>query len=180
MKVYLSVCLLFLSLHTFSQTANKDLASFKYKNSVQFELGGHGLVYSLNYERKLINRNKFKTTAQVGFSYYPAFTGIIKFWMPITINEIYSFSKKHHVEFGAGYTFTYEKFNKPNDDEKMSFLAFRLGYRYQFNEGKYTFRAAFTPLVELHTKPINSNALMLYKRVIYFHPLVGIAFGYNF
>ena len=48
------------------------------KNSIQIELGGHGLFYSINYERIIINGDRFKTTGQLGISYYPPNTGIIE------------------------------------------------------------------------------------------------------
>lgn len=126
-------------------------------------------MYSVNYESVLINRNRDKTTAQVGFSYYPPFTGNIKFWMPITASELYSFSKEHHIEFGVGCVFAMESYYNP-DNESVIFGACKLGYLYLFKEGKHTFKAAFTPLFEFHALLKN----------IGFIPLGGVSFGYNF
>ncbi len=76
--------------------------NFRKKNSIQLEAGGHGMFYSINYERIIFNADKFKTAAQAGFSYYPKITGVRDFWIPLLVNEIFSF-QKHHIELGAGY-----------------------------------------------------------------------------
>jgi len=80
----------------------KSSSKFQNKNSFQLDLGGHGLFYSINYERILLNANKFKTASQFGISYYPVTTSIRDIWMPLGLNEILSFGK-HHIEAGIGY-----------------------------------------------------------------------------
>ncbi len=142
---------------------------FIYKNSAQVELGGHGLVYSLNYERILVNGQRFKTTGQVGFAYYPASNEsdpckycVRNSRIPIVINEIFSFSK-HHIELGVGYVFI----RMPPGAYSVGsggYFTGRLGYRYQKPNGHLIIRIGFTPIFR------NYN----------FYPIGGLAIGYSF
>ena len=72
--------------------------NFIYKNSLQFELGGYGGIYSVAYERIIFNKVNYKTTTQIVFSYYPPKTDLIAIFIPIVFNELVSFNK-HHLEF---------------------------------------------------------------------------------
>lgn len=101
MKIHLFFTIIIYSPLLFAQQKNSAPTKFDNKNSVQLEAGGHGMIYSLNYERILISGDRFKTAAQVGISYYPPSWGYIELWMPIGINEILSFGN-HHVEAGLG------------------------------------------------------------------------------
>jgi hypothetical protein len=152
--------------------AQNEASIFENKNSVQLEFGGHGAFYSVNYERLILNKPRFKTTGQVGFSYYPPKTGTIDLWMPILVNELYSFGK-HHIELGAGYIFTNEALRDGNlnaiSRSWNGFLTGRIGYRYQKPAGRFLIRVAFTPVIEVQN--INESG---------FHPLAGVSFGYSF
>ncbi len=145
--------------------------SFNHKNSAQIEVGGHGLFYSLNYERILINGSQFKTTAQGGISFYPKHTGVRDFWIPIVVNELFSFTK-HHLELGVGHVFireaTRDMENNPINWYWSGVFTGRIGYRYQQPAGRIIIRIGFTPFLEYEDR---------YKE---FYPSGGIAFGYNF
>ena len=148
---------------------NVPTGQLDYKNSIQSELFGHGLYYSINYERILFNDQLFKTTGQIGFSYYPESTGLIELWIPVLLNELISFDK-HHIEMGAGYIFTNETdTNTLPDSERVwgGFFTGRIGYRYQKPTGRFIVRLAFTPIIE-------------YKDIKEFHPSGGLSFGYAF
>lgn len=157
---------------TFLPGFSQDMSSNKFqnKNSFQLDLGGHGLFYSVNYERILINGNRFKTASQIGISYYPASTGIRDIWMPIGVNEILSFGK-HHIEAGLGYIVIREATRDPenNPDEWFwsGIMSGRIGYRYQKPGGRLILRAAFTPFMEHGTAHE-------------FHPSGGLSVGYSF
>jgi hypothetical protein len=141
---------------------------FQHKNSIQLELFGHGAFYSVNYERILLNGEKFKTTGQAGFAWYPPATDVREFWLPFSINELVSFNQ-HHVEFGLGTAFTNEEMQRltgENTRDWSTFLTGRVGYRYQKPEGRFIFRIGFTPLYEL-----DGNELQ---------PWGGVSFGYSF
>lgn len=76
----------------------KDDGKFLYGNSIHFEAGGHGLVYSLNYERNIINTRHFKTSMQVGLSLYPAALDLVSnVLIPYSINQLFSLNQ-HHIE----------------------------------------------------------------------------------
>ena len=169
MKKHLTVFIL--SLITISAVPQqiKD-NSQQNKNSFQIELGGHGLVYSINYERILFNAQHFKTAAQIGFSYYPPSTGVRDIWMPVCINELYSLGN-HHIEGGVGYVVIREAIrdaeNNPDEWFWSGVFTGRIGYRYQKPEGHLVLRAGFTPFMEHGTAHE-------------FHPSGGVAVGYSF
>ncbi len=168
----LTVLFAVLTCKTYSQNMDTVNTKFFYKNSVQLELGGHGLFYSLHYERVLLNAQKWKTTVQGGAAYYPPQSGIIDIWLPLLLNELISFNK-HHIEFGLGYVFTNEAIRSENLEvisrEWHGFFTGRLGYRYQKPDGRFLLRVAFTPVFEYQ----NSTSLEM-------HPLGGLAVGYTF
>lgn len=143
---------------------------FQYKNNVQVELFGHGFFYSINYERFLLNNKRFMTAAQVGIAYYPESTGMIKLWVPIVVNELYSMGN-HHIELGGGVVFNdekweYEQLGEPKT-EYTFFYTGRLGYRYQNPESHFLVRIGFTPFLE----DFSWSG---------FHPSGGVAVGYAF
>lgn len=158
-----------LAIITYGQSPADSTLKFTNKNSVQFELFGHGMLYSLNYERILLNGEKFKTTGQVGFSYYPPSTDILDFWFPISINELISFNQ-HHLEIGAGCAFIYNAFRDANDAVVFwqwdNYIVGRIGYRYQKPDGRILWRVGFTPFYE----PPNHEI----------HPSGGLSVGYSF
>jgi hypothetical protein len=160
----------------------------QYKNSIQFDVGGHGLFYSLNYERILLNGNNFKTAAQAGISYYPASTGIRDVWIPISINELYTIGN-HHIEFGLGIVPIREAARDADNNPRYWFwsglFSGRIGYRYQKPGGRFLFRAGFTPVVEsgLEYTHLGESMDRTYTWVSGFRefiPLAGVSIGYAF
>ena len=127
------ISLLFIAVFHAAFCQDEESNTFQKKNSAQLDLGGHGLFYSVNYERILINGNRFKTASQLGMSYYPPSTGIIDLWMPLGINEIYSFGK-HHIEAGLGYIVTREALRDPENNPSEwywnGFMSGRIGYSF--------------------------------------------------
>lgn len=179
MKSILLTSFFFLLLqNAFGQTEKNSDSKFRYRNSAELELGGHGLFYSFNYERVLVNHNKLKTTLQAGLAYYPHSTNVNTVWIPVSINELISFGK-HHIELGVGvvdlkddgYYIGYSFGEFVRDNELAQGL--RLGYRYQKPQCKFLFKATFTPLFfySYYNKRIISSE---------WYPLGGITFGYNF
>jgi len=115
------------------------------KNSVELELFGHGLFYSFNYERLILNYKRFKTLGQIGIAYYPENTGIIPLWIPISINQLISFDF-HHFELGIGQVINNGGLSVGSAYE--AFGSFKIGYRYQKTGSRLLFKLAFTPLIE--------------------------------
>jgi hypothetical protein len=168
-KIFIIIIFATIKMSTFGQIATNPSLCFKNKNSIQFELFGHGLFYSFNYERILLNGQKFKTSGQAGISYYPPKTNIRDIWIPVVIDELYSFDR-HHLELGFGYVFVNEA-GRTSDYEVISrewngFLTGRIGYRYQMPDGRFIFRIGFTPLYEYEFNE--------------FHPSGGLTIGYSF
>ncbi|MEA3495542.1 MAG: hypothetical protein U9R42_05840 [Bacteroidota bacterium] len=152
------------------------------QNSVQIDLGGHGLLYSINYERIFINNNAFKTAGQIGISYYPPSSGIRDVWIPIGINELFSFNN-HHLETGLGLVIIREATRNIDNSPNYWFWSWlysgRIGYRYQKPNGRLILRVGFTPLLEtslLNESDINNVGGLRLE----FHPLPVVSIGYNF
>jgi hypothetical protein len=168
-NLILSSVLILLTLNLSGQDSESN--NFNFKNSLQIEAGGHGLFYSLNYERVIFNGNSFKTTAQAGISYYPQKTGIRDLWMPIVVNELFSFNK-HHLELGAGYVVIREAYRDLEGNPEFWFwsgiLTGRLGYRYQLPGRRIILRLGFTPFFEFEDHHYE------------FHPSGGLAIGFGF
>jgi hypothetical protein len=143
---------------------------FENANSIQLELLGHGLGYSLNYEYLFLNDYKLKTTLQAGIAYYLPNTGFIGLWVPVSVNEVISFYK-HHLELGIGLIFNKDRIEYDKWNNK--FGSFRIGYRYQKADSNYLFRFGFTPFIEYEKFPNGQT-------FIDFHPWAGIAYGYSF
>lgn len=179
MKKYLTIFFLILfSISALSQQTSDG--KFQNMNSLQLELGGHGLVYSLNYERVLFNGNRFKTTAQAGIAYYPAISRVRDVWLPIGINQLYSMGN-HHIEVGLGIVPIYESVrdseNLPTEWSWSGMLSGRIAYRYQKPDGRFIFRAGFTPVVE---SGWIDSAISHHGVFSEFHPLGGVSIGYGF
>jgi hypothetical protein len=138
-----------------SEAPVKGPRPYTFVNSVQLELGGAGVAYSLNYERILLNGRWLKTGIRGGLGITPPFQGesTPQVRIPILVNEQLSFGSQH-IELGAGvsimntYNFLFEKFGFMFG-RFTSFGVMSLGYRYQKPEGRLILKAAYTPMVSL-------------------------------
>ncbi len=172
MKIFISgFIVLSIAFSAYGQNSNNQ--PFQKKNSLQLELIGPTVFYSLNYERILINGERFKTAAQLGISYYPPSMGMRDLWIPMGVNEIISFGN-HHLEAGIGYMPIREAIRDEDLQVEEWFwsqmLTGRIGYRYQKPNGRLILRADFTPVLEIGNLG-NGDA---------FHPLGGVSVGYSF
>ncbi|MFK7758226.1 MAG: hypothetical protein AB8B53_14950 [Flavobacteriales bacterium] len=152
----------------------EDSKHFKFKSTdnIQIEAGGVGVFYSVMYEKFIVNRHRFKTSINMGGSYYGENANVVATALFYTnINQIYSISANHHLEIGIGLMGAKENLgNLPEfarQDNYIPFLSGRIGYRYQKPDGKLTIRAACTPLVE------NFSSQEVY-------PWPSLALGYAF
>lgn len=158
---------------SWAQKAPAEDLKWNHKNIAVFELGGPGLFYSLNYERILINAPRFKTSLQVGGSFYPKSTGTINLWLPITLQEIYSINPRNSIEIGAGIVpiREYSEGLPGYFDEYWAwgdpFYTARLGYRRFSEDQKWITKFSFTPIFEIY-----DGILM--------HPTGALSLGYCF
>lgn len=177
-QVCITLAVLFLSFPAISQNNLPSDQCLSRLNSVQLEAGGHAGYYSLNYERILTNAPKFKTSVQAGFAYYPAWTGLIEFWIPVALNGIYSIGNGYHLELGFGHSFTNEKLYYTLQSERTwgGFLTSRVGVRYQLPNSRLLARAGGVLFLSYPSSP--------QQRVVdggyAFHVLPGVALGYSF
>jgi hypothetical protein len=164
MRIITSVLLIItLSTSLFSQDTIRKAMPFVKKNSVQAELLGNGFyLFSVNYERIILNGSRFKTAGQIGIGGF--FSGEIN--IPIVINEIISFND-NHLEIGLGYIAI------PNAGNSIV-LTGRLGYRYQKPDSHFVFRLGFTPIIGMEKNGTSTDLV----RVLYYWG--GITFGYCF
>lgn len=157
---------------------------FYFKNNLQLEFGGHGLIYSVNYERLLVNTTKMKMIAKVGASYYNPIGGTIGFWFPFSVNGLCSFNQ-HHLEFGIGQILTRERIHSTNNNSLKNWDmlgSMTLGYRWQKPESRFLLRAAFTPFLIINYNqrqddPAGRNDPIFDSWLI---PSGAVSFGYAF
>lgn len=120
---------------------------FQNTNSINLEAFGHGLFYSISYEKIIINKFNYKLGGQIGVAPY-FYPGSIDLWIPISINYIKSFgiTKKHHLEGGIGHVFRYNQYYDGSIYSPWNtVITAKLGYRYQKPNGKWIFKIMFTP-----------------------------------
>jgi hypothetical protein len=127
------------------------------KNTLYLELFGPGLLYSLNYEREIVD----DVNLRIGFG-GAAWQGAGYFVLPLGATYSGIGNELHHFEVGATGTiiFAGDSFGT------ASSFAFQpiLGYRRQAEEGGYNFRAGLSPW-------ISSNGIM---------PWGYVSFGFSF
>lgn len=161
--------LLFLLLFSFIAV---DAVAQQARNGAYFELGGSGVVPTLNYERRVSER----WIGRVGFSYVESSTiddgetvdSDSSFVFPLTASWVGNPEANHHLELGGGVTIAtgdrHDLFEIGDDDEEFSavFLTGIIGYRYQKPGRGFLFRATGTPVM--------SGGEVL--------PWLGVTFGY--
>jgi hypothetical protein len=132
--------------------------SFTKKNSINFEAFGHGLWYSLSYERIIIDNYHYKLGGQIGAAIYSNSYGL-SVWTPISINYIKTFgqSRNHHAEFGIGHVLRYDRPYNTNlyKEWVTTFISAKAGYRHQKPNSPWIFKVLFTPLLEYNKKGVS-------------------------
>ncbi len=153
----------------------------KRKNYLYIEALGAGLIYSINYERSLVQRDKFRFKARLGMSllyiedsyqngdhltrllpkmdrlYSDGSRFLLPYLIPLSLGL--TVGETHQFELGFGYTFMPENFTGDG-----SFIFSEIGYRLE-TANNYLFRVTATPLY------------FLYGRVL---PYIGLSIGRKF
>lgn len=129
------------------------------KNAVYLELLGNGGLYSVNYERALMDR----VTARIGFSYLSLgasstdSTGqqtnakLTFITAPVMANYLVG-DRNHNLELGAGALLVYAGGEVSGSGTGASAEGVgvagtaTVGYRYQPVDGGFLFKAGFTPI----------------------------------
>jgi hypothetical protein len=123
------------------------------KNTVFIEGLGNGILYSLNYSRQVINRNKFSSDLRVGLCYWPF--DHADTWTALT--EFTSFyGKRHKFEFGFGAIYSYG-FNSIYDVDEVLQISSRvylsiktLGYAYSKSSGGLFLNGGILSLISIY------------------------------
>ena len=130
-KIFLS--LVFVCIIMFDVFAQQRNDSFVKKNAVYTELGGSGLLYSLNYEYRIpVNANQ-----RLALGAGTSVIGTDKFNFIGITSVNYLIGRKNIFEVGISpaYIFTNSNF----------LMSARIGYRYESSSG-LLFRVGFSPI----------------------------------
>jgi hypothetical protein len=118
----LAVILIFLSSFTLSADGKEDV--FARKNKIGFQIGGSSLIFGGNYERILLNYNRYKTGVEIGAGLLSFNTGI---------NQLFSFNQ-HHIELKMGAILATMIYSD------SIYYSLGVGYRFQKPLGRITFQ----------------------------------------
>ena len=141
------------------------------QNQFYLELGGNGIIYSVNYER-LLSEN-FSLRGGIGISPTLGLVDGIFIFMPVT-GSILLGSSTSKLEIGLGMTYFSGKETeflgnaKDGQSESELFMTGILGYRY-LSSGGLIVRVVFIPFFN----PDKTNDSK-------FLPWGGLSFGYSF
>ncbi len=134
--------------------------------AIYVELGGAGLVYTLNYDTRFSDTED-KLGARIGISVLP--DAII---VPLQMNYLHG-TGKHKLEVGAGFTTIFGDIQTETETDVVASAA--LMYRFQKKEGHFLFRVGISPTFSLQDETDSLSGL---EEVFWFWP--GISFGYKF
>jgi len=178
----ISMHLLFIS-GLFSVKA-QELVPEPKRNTIFVELLGNGGIYSLNFDRILISKEKWKLAGRVGFTYHNFFDDLNSQFYGIPLEVSYLLGRSNHfLETGLGVTPVYDtsdgfEQNSPKQETLFIITPVRIGYRYQRKEGGFFFKAGWTPQfyksypLDTYNFPKNKGKIILI--------MGGIGAGYTF
>jgi hypothetical protein len=141
------------------------------RNNAFLEVAGNGGLYSINYERIVVDHFTLRlgfATWNLGDDLGGGKTGIVT--LPVLANLLLG-RKKSKLEVGVGFLFGREKSN--NQRSSIFDLTGVIGYRYQPRNGGFMFRVGITPFYVLNgaDDPYPGAGLTLSG---------GLSVGYNF
>lgn len=138
--------------------------------AVYLELGGSGLLYSLNVDRRLLPM----VGVRAGIGVVPLFLGLsAEDRATLTTVPVMAYyltgSGSSHMEVGAGATFTsaeftWETFGEADESASTFIPTATIGYRHQPPGGGTVFRVSLTPVY-------------IFGDVV---PWVGLSYGHTF
>lgn len=148
--------------------------------NISLELLGSGIVYSINFENRLLNRSNIRYS--FGLDVLPATGTAEGIYIVLTSELHYLIGKhRHKLELGLGLSYKYnrEKLNTRTLDgnkwyyNNCLFMSGRIGYRYE--RGRQIFKIGFVPIycLEYYT---DRNSVIIYR----FLPWAGVAYGFKF
>ncbi len=143
------------------------------KNVINFEIGGNALVYSLNYDRVLLQTEYYKGTIRIGVGAlpYPSSVKENRTWIfvPIEYNNLFG-PKNHFLELSLGTTYT------SSIQGANHWITGRIGYRLQNFDTGFFLRAGIVLIYVPYANPQAYN----YEIQNVVLPLPSIAWGVSF
>ncbi|MFM2224402.1 MAG: hypothetical protein RJA07_604 [Bacteroidota bacterium] len=173
MKKIAAIFLIIISAYSV-QAQSDSTWKFKKLNSVNIELFGPAVLYSVNCGKIILNAKRFKTIGNIGASYFPnsKFDNGASFQTPIYLSELFSMDKNNHIELGVGNKFFFAK------NELYNTPFFRIGFRHQNPNRKFIYKLTIIPSVEKSTLAIlNPDGSSTNYQLTFW---VGFSFGYAF
>lgn len=154
----LSLAIVMIHMTLSGQDLKKD--SILSKNHLSFELGGAGILGSINYERLIKLNSNNKLLSRVGLSYIPDILNDAKGTISLPFGLYYLIGIKHHLELGINNTISWYNFNGNPDESKflnmeipressiLYYLMPSIGYRYEnFYTKSVFFSLAYSPII---------------------------------
>jgi hypothetical protein len=141
----------------------RPAAAVEAPNAVYAELGGSGVAYSLNYERRLDDSLVVRVGGET--------IKICVFSCSLIAGGVVGVSKllrpgPHHIELGG------TEWVGANEGDLRSITGLVAGYRYQADDGGLIFRAVWTPLMQFGYGEGAGPEFLL--------PWGGLSIGYGF
>ncbi len=152
------------------------------RHSISFELGGRGLIYSINYEYKFVD--DFVVSAGISFfhlmeSETDKSSELMSF--PISIGYLLELGEGHYTEFGLGIMNlinTGDLVEYSGNTDYFMNPTVSVGYRYQPQDSRWIFKALATPF--LGTKsPTNNEGTAFQPLGSVFQIWGGLSVGYS-
>ncbi len=178
-----------------AQTVNDSVQVSK--NTIFIEFMGNGGLYSINYDRILYDKEKFKFSARIGLSslrcktqdniYGELFTTYII--IPFQLNIMKKLKSQWHIEGGSGITYidiintkfigdpahpgNKEYFENKYKKDYGIYFPVNLGVRFQEPGDHFFFKASLIPLIVI----IGIDYFGIWEPIF---PWAGFGFGYTF
>ncbi|MBS1634752.1 MAG: hypothetical protein JST26_02440 [Bacteroidetes bacterium] len=157
------------------QKPPRDYSRNPARNAAFIELGGNAGLYSLNFDRILFYRDRFKSSIRAGFAPLPH--GHYFEQAYVLESCFILFKNPHHLELGVGATVQRRYNEKPDNSgdyawENIWYSVWRCGYRYQPRDEGFFFRAGLTPVFMSHDA--------LGSHPDYFQMWAGLSVGASF
>jgi len=142
------------------------------RQAVNFEMGGNGLFYTINYDRLLFQSDHYRTGFRIGFGIFPFASELepskAALFIPVELNSLFG-PKKHHLEVSIGATYN----NLLQGSE--FWMTGRVGYRMQGPNGGFFFRAGMV----LNYIPFANPALFRSRLNDIYFPMPAVAWGFT-
>ncbi len=148
------ICVVLITVFSFGVAKKATAQVVDLQHSVYAELAGSAGIWSLNYDLVALNISNFKVGARFGFGFMTeGYAGTtLDVHIPLTVNFMYAFKEKHHIELGVGTqiaSYEIRSVKTATDTEferKTEALGnMTLGYRFQSPDGGFMFRVFYSP-----------------------------------